>query len=281
MTAVDASPELTRQVKKQMNRMPIHEAWEASYRTPGSEKTYEICFDEFVKLLDLPPDPKALDVGCGICANGVRLARRGYRVTGADCSQVILEPARERIEREGMTDRIDVRQEDILSLGLANESFDLTLCWGVLMDIPEARLALTELARVTRPGGYIVFEEINAGAPEAKLMRLFWQIFRGNRIACVETDSGFEQTTEFNHEKLFWRHTKPTWLEDQLRLRLCDLVARRPGVFSDAHLFARPKFLRSWVHAFNRFWIRRIGKSGLAYHNIYVFQKSLSAKAVA
>ena len=230
---MEAKTELSEQVKRQMNRLPIHDSWEASYRTAGNEKTYEVCFDRFVKVLEQPTDSKALDIGCGICANSVRLARRGYRVTGGDYSEVILEPARQNIARHELPDRIAVQREDILALSFPSDSFDLVLCWGVLMHIPLAGKALNELVRVTKPGGYLVFEEINAGAPEARGMRLFWRLLRSGRIQSVKNETGFEQTSDFAHEKLFWRHTDPHWLEDQMRLRLCELAARQAGLFTE------------------------------------------------
>ena len=118
-------------------------------------------------MLRQPQDSLALDIGCGIGANSVRLARRGYRVVAADYSESILEPAHQNVERKGMADRIDIRREDILNLSFPNAQFDLVLCWGVLMHVPAGECAISQSCRVTKAGGYIVLEEINAHAPEA------------------------------------------------------------------------------------------------------------------
>ena len=38
---------------------------------------------------------------------------------------------------------------------------------GVRMHIPDVERAISELAPVTKPGGFLVLEEINQSAPEA------------------------------------------------------------------------------------------------------------------
>ncbi len=89
----------------------------------------------------------------------MRLASRGYSVLAVDFSDSVVERAQETISDAGLSDRIDVRQESILELGLADDSQDYVICWGVLMHIPEVEKAVAELARVTAPGGWIVVSE--------------------------------------------------------------------------------------------------------------------------
>jgi 2-polyprenyl-3-methyl-5-hydroxy-6-metoxy-1,4-benzoquinol methylase len=273
-TSPSGEPDLQERVKRQMNAMPIHESWEASYRTEGNERFYEQCFDEIVRQLHQPEGSLALDIGCGIGANSVRLARRGYRVIGGDYSEAIQEPARRNIERQGLSDRVTIQREDILNLSFPDATFDLVLCWGVLMHVPEAVRALDQLVRVTRPGGYLVFEEINVAAPEARLMRWAWRTFKRGQIAVQPTEAGFEQTSRFADETLFWRHLDPTWLSDQLRRRDATLVSRRAGLFSDLYMYARPRAAAGLVHRLNRFWLRSSARPGPAYHNVFLFRKN-------
>ena len=46
------------------------------------------------------------------------------------------------------------------------------------MHIPDAERAISQLVRVTKPGGFIVLEEINQNAPEALVMRLAWSALK-------------------------------------------------------------------------------------------------------
>ena len=163
---------LSEKVKRQMNKPLIHESWESTYRNEENERFFEQAYDYIVGVVRQPQDSLALDIGCGIGANSVRLARRGYRVVAADYSESIIEPAHQNVEQKGVADRVEIRREDILNLSFPDAQFDLVLCWGVLMHIPAAERALSQLIRVAKAGGYIVLEEINAHAPEALLMRV-------------------------------------------------------------------------------------------------------------
>jgi len=271
----ESDPELlSEKVKRQMNKPLIHESWESTYRNEGNERFFEQAYDSMVGVMRQPKDSLALDIGCGIGANSVRLAQRGYRVVAADYSESILEPAHQNVERSGLTDRIDICREDILNLSFPDAQFDLVLCWGVLMHIPALERAISQLTRVAKAGGYIVVEEINAHSPEALLMRAYWRLLKRKKIQAVKTPAGVEHQTQFGGETLFWRHTERRWLVDQFGLHSCRLVASGSGLFTDLYQYLPGKPLQSLAHGWNRFWLRSIDLPRLAYHNILIFQKS-------
>ena len=135
-TQSDSESELlSDKVKLLMEKPLIHQSWESTYRNEGNDRYYEGAYDYIVGVLGQPQNSLALDIGCGICANSVRLARRGYRVAAADYSESILESAHQNAERNGVADRIEIRRDDILNLSFpdAHSSTCLVLCWGVLM----------------------------------------------------------------------------------------------------------------------------------------------------
>jgi len=270
----DSIEEISDQVKRQMNQPQIHETWEKTYRTTGNEQFFELAYDDFVKRISQPEGSHALDIGCGICANSIRLARRGYVVSAADYSESILGPARENVVQKQLGDRIVVSREDILNLSFPSDHFDLTLCWGVLMHVPDVQRAIAELVRVTKPGGFLVLEEINQNSPEARLMRLFWRVIKRKKITITRLPAGYEHTSIFAGETLFWRHVNPRWLVDQLASHSCTLVKRGCGFFSDLTMYMPVEFLASAIHAWNRFWLRRVNMPQPAYHNIFIFRKN-------
>jgi ubiquinone/menaquinone biosynthesis C-methylase UbiE len=265
--------DLSHSVKRQMSRLHIHEAWEGTYRTGENELFSEQTYDDLVRRLRLPTNSRALDIGCGICANSIRLARRGFLVSAADYSESILVQARESVARNQLSDRISLGREDILNLSFPNDHFDLVLCWGVLMHIPNAERAVSELARVAKPGGFVVLEEINQNAPEAWMMRLGWSMFKRN-ITITKCPAGYEQISHFKGESLFWRHTNKHWLIAQFARHACTLVQRDGGTFSDLYIYAPGQFTKSVVHAWNRFWARHINLPQPAYHNVFIFRKN-------
>ncbi len=270
---VGSSEGLSDKVKRQMNRPQIHEAWEKTYRTSQNERFFEQAYDDFVRRIGQPPDSRALDIGCGICANSIRLARRGYVVSAADYSEPILVQARENVARNRLSDRITIGREDILDLSFPKNHFDLVLCWGVLMHIPSAERAISELVRVAKPGGFLVLEEINQRAPEAWMMRTAWSTLKKN-IAIAKTTRGYEQTSGFEGESLFWRHANTEWLVSEFARRSCSLVRRDSGMFSDMYIYAPGKFLKGGITAWNRLWARRFNVAQLAFHNIFIFRKN-------
>ncbi len=268
-----ASESLSDRVKGQMSQLPIHDLWEKTYRTTGYERFFEQAFDHLVGRLRQPAGSSALDIGCGVCANTIRLARRGYVVSAGDYSEPILERARENLEHNGLSDKVSLSRQDILGLTYPDGLFDLTLCWGVLMHIPEAERALGELVRVTKPGGFLVLEEINDRSPEALVMRTAWGLLKKG-IKITRTRSGHEQTCAFEGRALFWRHTNPRWLIDELARHSCRLVHRGAGVFTEMTTYVPGKPLKSALHAWNRFSERWLNLPNLAYHNVYIFQKA-------
>jgi len=275
VTPGQTEPEsLSDQVKRQMNKPLIHQSWETTYRTEGNERFFEQAYDYIVDKLKQPKDSLALDIGCGIGANSVRLAKRGYRVIGGDYSESILGPANENIAKKGVADRIQIQREDILNLSFPDNHFDLVLCWGVLMHIPAAERAIQQLTRVAKPGGYIVFEEINESSPEGYFMRAYWKLLKGKSIKAEKKPSGIEHQSQFGGETLFWRHANRKWLINELASHSCKFVGSGSGMCTDMYMYLPGKPLQSLSHAWNRFWLKRVNVEKLAYHNILIFQKS-------
>jgi len=265
--------DISDRVKRQMNRPQIHEAWEKTYRTAENERFFEQAYDDFVRFIDQPPGSRALDIGCGICANSVRLAKRGYIVSAADYSEPILIQARENVLRHQLADRITIAREDILNLSYPSDYFDLVLCWGVLMHIPDAERAISELVRVAKPGGFLVLEEINQNAPEARLMRRVWSTLKKN-ITIRSTPRGFEQTSHFEGETLFWRHANISWLINEFACRACRLVRRDSGMLSEMYNYVPGKLPKKMIHSLNRQLAHHLNLPQLAYHNVFIFRKS-------
>lgn len=103
----------------------------------------------------LPAEAQILDAGCGTGEAASRLADLfpRARVLGVDIIDSHLERARSRYAT--LAPRLTFEQRSVFELGLADRSFDLTVCRHVIQSIPHPGRVLAELARVTRPGGYL------------------------------------------------------------------------------------------------------------------------------
>jgi ubiquinone/menaquinone biosynthesis C-methylase UbiE len=110
---------------------------------------------ELFRRYALPPDARILDAGCGTGEIASRLAELFPRSTvlAVDIVDHHLELARSRYAH--LAPRLSFEHQSIFELDAADRSFDLTVCRHVLHSIPYADRVIAELARVTRPGGYL------------------------------------------------------------------------------------------------------------------------------
>jgi SAM-dependent methyltransferase len=105
-----------------------------------------------------PPFGQALDLGCGSGIWGVKLAQRGWQVTGVDIVEKALERARERVREAGVEMRVmrgDVT--DLRGSGVG-DGYRLLLDTGTFHDFDEEqRTAMgREVTAVAAPGATLL-----------------------------------------------------------------------------------------------------------------------------
>ena len=111
-------------------------------------------------LLDPRPGAVLLDVGCGTGEDVAALARRvapGGRVIGIDASAAMIAEASRRAARHG--DAAEFRVGDASRLDLPGASVDGARAERTLQHLERPAEAVREMARVARPGGWIVLAE--------------------------------------------------------------------------------------------------------------------------
>lgn len=117
----------------------------------------------------LPRGPlRVLDVGAGQGTQALRLARRGHSVTAVEPD------GRMRAAFEQGAAGLTPRQREHVTLvatdlaGLASvtqpTAYDVVMCHGVLMYLPESSAAVAALARRAAPGGVVSIVARNGGA---------------------------------------------------------------------------------------------------------------------
>jgi ubiquinone/menaquinone biosynthesis C-methylase UbiE len=94
-----------------------------------------------------------LEVGCGTGLVLLRIAEFAREARGVDLSPGMLEKAKQR--------GLDVSLGSATALPFESDQFDVTCSFKVLAHIPEIEKALSEMARVTRPGGFVLAEFYN------------------------------------------------------------------------------------------------------------------------
>lgn len=120
------------------------------------------------KLAGAEPGNALLDCPCGFGRHSIALARAGYRVTGADRSQPLLDEAR----REAGDVELELVRADYRELPFGDASFDAVLnlfsALGYVGKEGDTQ-ALREFRRVLRPSGKLVVETMQRD----RLARIF------------------------------------------------------------------------------------------------------------
>jgi demethylmenaquinone methyltransferase/2-methoxy-6-polyprenyl-1,4-benzoquinol methylase len=117
-------------------------------------------------LNSMPKSGRVLDVATGTADVAVALAKRSgeISVVGLDPSAAMLECGREKIERLGLQNRIELIQGDAQDMPFPDDHFSaISIAFGI-RNIPDRLKGLREMARVTEEGGTIAILELSEAA---------------------------------------------------------------------------------------------------------------------
>jgi demethylmenaquinone methyltransferase / 2-methoxy-6-polyprenyl-1,4-benzoquinol methylase len=103
-----------------------------------------------------------LDVATGTGDLAIEAVRQypAIKVVGIDPSVEMLRIGREKIGALGLSERIELVEGDAQSIPRDNESFDAVMIAFGIRNVPDRCLALSEFARVVRPGGTVAILEL-------------------------------------------------------------------------------------------------------------------------
>jgi ubiquinone/menaquinone biosynthesis C-methylase UbiE len=147
----------TKEGKIKQEPEEIREAWD----------TIATGFDEFVtpysmiwgedalRRINIQPGAQFLDVAAGSGAVSIPAARLGAEVVAVDISPKMIERLKARAKEEGIPN-LDTHVMDGQALRFSDNSFDLSASLNGVSLFPEMSKGLSELVRVTRPGGKVV-----------------------------------------------------------------------------------------------------------------------------
>jgi len=138
--------------------------------------------ERFLNLVPWRGDEKVLDVGCG---RGLLLLGAAKRLTTGKAVGVDIwqtedlagnnpEATTENARREGVADRVELHTADARQLPFPDASFDVilsSLALHNIYDTAERQKAVREIARVLKPGGYVVLIDIRHTTEYARVLR--------------------------------------------------------------------------------------------------------------
>ena len=169
-------------------------------------------------------DKQVLEVGCGTGLILHRVAEFARDARGIDLSAGMLEKAAAR--------GLAVAQASATELPIATASVDVAYSFKVLAHIPDIAGAMREMARVVKPGGYVIAEFYNARS----LRRLVKAIKPPTRVS--------EQTHD---EHVFTRYDDATAIRSYLPSELEWVATRGIRVITPVAAVLRVPLLGSAV----------------------------------
>jgi len=131
--------------------------WDGSYADGSLESAIyaerERRVLDWIEGLELAPGARVLDAGCGAGRLAAALGLRGFAVSAVDASPEMVALAREN--------GVEAELGDAQTLGFPDDAFELVLGIGLLPWLSSPIQGLRELARVLRPGGYVILTTDN------------------------------------------------------------------------------------------------------------------------
>jgi demethylmenaquinone methyltransferase/2-methoxy-6-polyprenyl-1,4-benzoquinol methylase len=146
---------------------------------------------EAVDMLDLAPDDRVLDVGCGTGFATEGLLERVETVHGIDQSPHQLAQAYPKFGKRG---RVCFHLGDAERLPFADDSFDVVWSSGSIEYWPDPVATLREFRRVVRPGGQVLVVGPNepAGAVARRLAHAMMLFYDEREAQEMFEAAGFE-----------------------------------------------------------------------------------------
>jgi len=123
---------------------------------------YDDSLDKFAAWLGLRQGMTAVDVGCGLCYLGYTYwpyIGKGGKYVGIDHSEKLINDARRASGEWGDDGWVDFMCGSAYDIPLPDNFADLVMCQTLLMHLDDPGKALSEMARIARPGGLVVCKE--------------------------------------------------------------------------------------------------------------------------
>jgi phosphoethanolamine N-methyltransferase len=164
---------------------------------------------EIVKMLNLQPGMKVLDVGSGIGGSAFHMAQEyGVQVHGLDLSHNMLAIAKERLEGLNLGSLVTFEHGDILESGVESV-YDVVYSRDAFLHIDNKALLFQAIKRALKPNGLLFFTDYCWGEGEHSEEFLEYVAQRGYNLRTPKEygnlieQAGFAEVQPMDKTKLF------------------------------------------------------------------------------
>ena len=160
------------------------------FHTRGRESTVEVA-----AMANLKPSDLVLDVGCGLGGTARYLAQQ-YKchVTGIDLTEEYISVGKNLTELVGLSNRVELRHGSALEIPYEDEKFDIVWTEHVQMNISDKKRFYSEIARVLRKDGHLLFHDIFRGTGDSPFYPAPWA--EDESISALATETEARSTIE-------------------------------------------------------------------------------------
>jgi demethylmenaquinone methyltransferase/2-methoxy-6-polyprenyl-1,4-benzoquinol methylase len=129
-----------------------------------------------IKMLKPYQPELILDVATGTADFAIAATRiKGAKVVGLDISEGMLQVGRIKVEKNGLTNSIELIKADSESLPFASNKFDAAIVGFGVRNFETLKTGLSEIKRVLKPGG--VFFVLEFSKPKKQPYKILYQFY--------------------------------------------------------------------------------------------------------
>jgi ubiquinone/menaquinone biosynthesis methyltransferase len=141
----------------------------------GLSQGYGADLHRSAAFLQLQGGETVADLCCGTgkSTEAVQYHLNSGRIIAIDNSAGMLQQARKNLSGNPGTITVDFRKEDVMNLSLDDNSCDAVFMAYGIRNMPDYQACISNLYRVLKPGGRIVFHEYALASPAA---RIYWRV---------------------------------------------------------------------------------------------------------
>ena len=155
------------------------------FHTRGRESTLEVA-----EMANLKPSDLVLDVGCGLGGTARHLAEIYHcHVTGIDLTEEYISVGKKLTDLVGLSDRVELHQGSALELPFDDGMFDIVWTEHVQMNIADKKQFYSEMARVLKPGGRLLFHDVFRSTGDSPFYPLPWAEKESFSFLATEKDA--------------------------------------------------------------------------------------------